>query len=99
MGEDADREREIAFQIGCSKAIRNVVVNAFPQKISDFAFAEVRNALVDKIGKELPKWRATNGPQARGQGGAQTGRGRGGRPAGEWLAPERTGDRDDESHF
>jgi hypothetical protein len=56
MGDDVDRQRDIAFQIGCSKSIRNVVVNAL-STFADFAFDEARNSLVDKIGKDLPKWR------------------------------------------
>ncbi len=52
-----DRAQDMAFQIGASKAIRNVVVNAL-QTYADFAFNEARNSLVDKIGKNLEGWRA-----------------------------------------
>lgn len=53
---DADRARDIAMQIGASKAIRNVIVNAL-EIFCDFAFAEARSSLVERIGKELPKYR------------------------------------------
>lgn len=56
MGGDADRRLDIAFQIGASKAIRNVVVNAL-QTFADFAFEEAKGALVEKIGKNLNGWR------------------------------------------
>ena len=49
--EDA-RALDIALQIGASKAIRNVVVNSL-QTFADFAFEEARNALVQKIGRNL----------------------------------------------
>jgi hypothetical protein len=52
-----DRALDIAFQIGASKAIRNVVVNSL-QTFADFAFEEARNALVDKIGKNIENYRA-----------------------------------------
>lgn len=54
-GSDSDRRLDIAFQIGVSKAIRNVVVNAL-QTFSDFAFEAARNSLIDKIGKDVKKW-------------------------------------------
>jgi hypothetical protein len=54
--KDADRRLDIAYQIGQSKAIRNCIVNAL-QTFADFAFEEARNSLVDKIGKDLPKYR------------------------------------------
>jgi hypothetical protein len=51
-----ERALDIAFQIGASKAIRNVVVNSL-QTFADFAFEEARNAFVDKIGKSLESYR------------------------------------------
>jgi hypothetical protein len=54
--KDADRQLDIAYQIGQSKAIRNVIVNAL-QTYADFAFEAARNSLVDKIGKDLVGWR------------------------------------------
>src|SRR6266853_1488632 len=49
---DSDRQRDIAFQIGASKAIRNIVVNAL-QTYADYGFEEARNSLIEKIGKSL----------------------------------------------
>jgi hypothetical protein len=55
--KDADRQLDIAYQIGQSKAIRNCIVNAL-QIYADFAFEQARNSLVDKIGIDLPAWRS-----------------------------------------
>ncbi|MCC8949316.1 hypothetical protein H8A97_30495 [Bradyrhizobium sp. Arg62] len=55
-GTDDARKLDIAFQIGVSKAIRNVVVNAL-QTYSDYAFDAARSSLVDKIGKNLVGYR------------------------------------------
>lgn len=54
--KDADRQLDIAYQIGQSKAIRNCIVNAL-QIYADYAFEHARNSLVDKIGKDLAGWR------------------------------------------
>jgi hypothetical protein len=54
--KDADRQLDIAYQIGQSKAIRNCIVNSL-QIYADYAFEEARNSLVDKIGRDLPAWR------------------------------------------
>jgi hypothetical protein len=51
-----ERQADIAFQIGASKAIRNVVVNAL-QTFADFAFDEARSALVDKVKSDPEKYR------------------------------------------
>jgi hypothetical protein len=53
---DADRSLDIAYQIGQSKAIRNVIVNALGI-YCDYAFEEAQNSLVEKIGKDLAGWR------------------------------------------
>jgi hypothetical protein len=53
---DADRQLDIAYQIGQSKAIRNCVVNALGV-YCDYAFESARNSLIDKIGKDLDRWR------------------------------------------
>jgi hypothetical protein len=53
---DADRSLDIAYSIGQSKAIRNVIVNALGI-YCDFAFEEAENSLVEKIGKDLAGWR------------------------------------------
>lgn len=57
MRTDDARALDIALQIGASKAIRNVIVNAL-QTFADFAFDEARNALVQKIGRNLEGSRA-----------------------------------------
>jgi hypothetical protein len=56
MGDDAERRLDIAFQIGVSKAERNVVVNAL-QTFADFALTEAKAAIVDKIGKNIEGYR------------------------------------------
>lgn len=56
MKTSNDRALDIALQIGVSKAIRNVVCNAL-QTYSDYAFENARNSLVDKIGKDIQRWR------------------------------------------
>jgi hypothetical protein len=53
---DADRQLDIAYQVGQSKAVRNCICNAL-QIYCDFAFDQARNSLVDKIGKDLANWR------------------------------------------
>jgi len=53
---DDDRALDIAFQIGASKAIRNVVCNAL-QTFADYAFEESKNSLVQKIGSDIDRWR------------------------------------------
>jgi hypothetical protein len=52
---DADRQLDIAYQIGQSKAIRNCIVNSL-QIYADYAFEQARNSLIEKIGKDLSKW-------------------------------------------
>jgi hypothetical protein len=54
--KDADRQLDIAYQIGQSKAIRNCIVNAL-QIYADYAFEQARNSLVEKIGTDLDHWR------------------------------------------
>lgn len=54
-GMDKDRATDIVFQIGTSKAARNVVCNALSE-FTDFAFAVAREQLVEKVGKNLPKF-------------------------------------------
>jgi len=55
--KDAERQLDIAYQIGQSKAIRNVICNAIGT-YADWAFVEARGSLVNKIGKNIEKWRA-----------------------------------------
>lgn len=54
-GMDKDRAADIVFQIGTSKAARNVVCNALSE-FTDFAFAVAKEQLVEKVGKNLPKF-------------------------------------------
>jgi hypothetical protein len=54
--KDVDRQLDINYQIGQSKAIRNVICNAL-QTYADYAFDAARNSLVEKIGKDLDGWR------------------------------------------
>jgi hypothetical protein len=54
--KDRDRQLDIAYQIGQSKAIRNAIVNGL-DLYCGFAFDEARNSLVEKIGKDLEGWR------------------------------------------
>jgi hypothetical protein len=54
--KDPDRQLDIAYQIGQSKAIRNVIVNSL-QTFADFAFEAARDSLVQKIGKDVDAWR------------------------------------------
>ncbi|MCP5087891.1 MAG: hypothetical protein GY952_13950 [Rhodobacteraceae bacterium] len=53
---DADRQADIAFQIGQSKAIRNVIVNAL-RSFADYAVHEARSHLVGKIQKNMDGYR------------------------------------------
>lgn len=54
--KDADRQLDIVFQIGQSKAIRNVVCNAL-RPFTDYAFEEAKAGLVEKVGKRLDYYR------------------------------------------
>lgn len=87
-GSDDARRKDIAFQIGASKAIRNVVVNAL-QTFADFAFEEAKGALVEKIGKDLPQWRTKIAGRI-GEIGIDIKRVEAvlGRVSADWLAPD-----------
>lgn len=87
MRGDNERALDIALQIGVSKAIRNVVVNAL-QTYADFAFEEARNALVDKIGKELPRYREATARRLAEHVEIVRVEAVIGRPVAEWLAPD-----------
>lgn len=84
-GSDAGRRDDITFQIGASKAIRNVVVNAL-QTFADFAFAEAKEALVDKIGKDIVKWRDRTIERMGAQIDIKRVEAAIGRPSKDWLA-------------
>lgn len=55
-GMDKDRAADIVFQIGQSKAIRNVVCNAL-RPFTDFAFDEAKKSLVARIERDPVKYR------------------------------------------
>ena len=86
-GDDDARRLDIAFQIGVSKAIRNVVTNAL-QTFSDFAFEEAKNALVDKIGKNLPDYRQRVSERLAARLDIKRVEAVVGRTVAEWLAPD-----------
>lgn len=56
-GKDDGRKLDIAFQIGQSKAIRNVVCNAL-ETFTNYAFEESKASLVAKIGQRMEPTRA-----------------------------------------
>lgn len=86
--KDADRQLDILYQIGQSKAIRNVICNSL-QIYSDYAFEEARHSLTDKIGKDLPGWRDRT-VEALGRVPVELRRVERsiGRAAKDWLAPD-----------
>ena len=86
--KDYDRQQDIAYSIGQSKAIRNVIVNSL-QIFCDFAFREARDSLVDKIGKDADRWRerTVKGIAQKGVELARVERVVG-RAAKDWLAPD-----------
>jgi ribosome modulation factor len=85
--KDADRQLDIAYQIGQSKAIRNVICNAL-QTYADYAFEAARNSLVEKIGRDLPGWRErTLQGIAKMRVDVVRVERVVGRPARDWLAP------------
>jgi hypothetical protein len=88
MGADNARALDINLQIGASKAIRNVIVNAL-QTFSDFAFEEARNSLIDKIGKNLVGSRA-RALERLADARVEVARAERaiGRPSKDWTAPD-----------
>jgi hypothetical protein len=85
--KDSDRQLDIAYQIGQSKAIRNCIVNAL-QIYADYAFDQARRSLIDKIGNDLPAWRErTIQGLARIPVDIKRVERAIGRPSKEWLAP------------
>jgi hypothetical protein len=86
-GSDEGRREDITFQIGASKAIRNVVVNAL-QTFADFAFEEAKQALVEKIGKDIEKWRRNVSERIGARVDLKRVEAVIGRTADKWLAPD-----------
>jgi hypothetical protein len=86
--KDAERQLDIAYQIGQSKAIRNCIVNSL-QIYADYAFEHARNSLVDKIGKDLANYRQrTLDGLARIPVALNRVERTVGRAAKDWLAPD-----------
>lgn len=56
MKTDAARQLDIIFQIGQSKAIRNVIANAL-STYTDYAYEEARRGIVARVGKNLATYR------------------------------------------
>ncbi len=54
--KDKARQLDIALQVGVSKAIRNVVCNAL-EYFTDFAMQEAQSSIIEKVGKDLDKYR------------------------------------------
>ena len=86
-GSDEGRRDDITFQIGASKAIRNVVVNAL-QTFADFAFEEAKEALVGKIGSDIEKWRTRTVERVGTKVDLKRVEAVVGRTAEKWLAPD-----------
>ncbi len=88
MNTDQARADDIVFQIGASKAIRNVVLNAL-STFADFTYEEAKKSLVDNVGKDLPRWRekVVNGCKGYGYN-VQRIEQSVGKPVSEWLATD-----------
>ncbi|MER9336032.1 hypothetical protein NKJ06_18915 [Mesorhizobium sp. M0293] len=86
-GSDDQRREDITFQIGASKAIRNVVVNAL-QTFADFAFEEAKEALVGRIGGDIEKWRRNTAERIGLKVDLKRVEAVVGRAADQWLAPD-----------
>lgn len=57
MRTDSERADDIVFQIGASKAIRNVVTNAL-EFFTDFAWNEAKNSIIEQVGRKLEHYKA-----------------------------------------
>jgi hypothetical protein len=86
--KDVDRQLDIAYQIGQSKAVRNAIVHAL-REYADFALECARSSLVDKIGKNLEGYRNRVLERlAQMQVELPRVERTMGRPARDWLAPD-----------
>jgi hypothetical protein len=85
--EDKDRARDIAFQIGVSKAVRNVTVNALGT-FADFGLEEAKKSLINKIGRSLESWRDATIEKLAAKIDIKRAEMVIGRPAPEWLATD-----------
>lgn len=52
LGKNKGRNEDMDFQIGASKAMRNVICNALAD-VTDYAFDAAKNSMVEKIGRNL----------------------------------------------
>lgn len=84
---DQGRALDIALQIGVSKAIRNVVCNAL-ETFTNYAFEEAKGAIVDKIGKDLARYRDRVVARLNEIGILVRVEAMAGRAAKDWLAPD-----------
>lgn len=57
MGKNKGRNEDIDFQIGASKAMRNVICNAISD-VTDYAWKEAKKSIVEAIGRNIEKYRA-----------------------------------------
>jgi hypothetical protein len=89
-GSDADRQRDQAYQIGVSKAIRNVVKNCL-QSISTFAFEEAQKSLVGKIAKDVNGYRESTLKKLQQYVDVKRVEATVGRSAKEWTAADLAG--------
>jgi hypothetical protein len=86
-GADEGRRDEIDFQIGASKAIRNVILNGL-RTYTNFGFEEAKEALVDKIGGQIERYRRTTVERIEKLVPLPRVEAVIGRNAAEWLAPD-----------
>lgn len=87
MGDDVERNLDIAYAMGVSKAERNVVVNAL-QAFADFAVEQAKQALTDKIGNDLERYRRIISERVAKHVEIARVEAIVGRPAKEWLAAD-----------
>lgn len=87
IGDDPERQRDAALQIGVSKAIRNVITNSL-QTLSDFAFKEARGSLANRIGKDLERYRETTIRKLEPKIDLKRVEAVMGRVSKDWLAPD-----------
>lgn len=84
---DAERQADIVFQIGQSKAIRNVITDGL-QTFCDYALEEAKHSLVDKIGKNIEAWRERAIERVSAHVDVKRVEAVLGRKAKDWLAPD-----------
>ena len=88
MGDDAARREDMAYQIGLSKAERNVVVNALEIE-ADILLEECKRSIVDRVGKDIEHYRRIIAERAA-ERGIDLARieAVAGRTVKDWLAPD-----------